>query len=484
MPARPVDRVRRLLRFWLTLDEPVDRRRYLLHGAGLMLFKYAVDASVVWLTAGVLWTPVDYLSPFYLDRIRFTGSVAWLDWAFVAWTLPFLWIGVSMTVRRAADAGLSPWLVLLFFVPFVNYALMLTLAAVPSRAPDGWRETPTAGPVGDEQLRSALLGAGLGVLISVGMVFRSAVWLEEYSALLFVATPFVLGATCAFIYNHGHPRSGGDTAGVVTVSVLVAGGAILLFALEGALCIFMAMPLALPVAILGGVLGRAIALRSTAPPSPGMAALVVLPLLLPTPGPPPAQPFEVVTSVEIDAPPEAVWEHVVGFEELPPPGRLVFRLGIAYPQRARIDGEGVGAIRRCEFSTGAFVEPITAWEPGRRLSFDVVRQPPPLEEWSPYASVHPPHLDGYFRSVRGEFRLVPLPGGRTRLEGSTWYELDLAPVFYWRIQADWLVHRIHERVLEHVKARAEAGGGSPVQRPRASPSRHPPERPGAGPRPV
>ena len=25
------------------------------------------------------------------------------------------------------------------------------------------------------------------------------------------------------------------------------------------------------------------------------------------------------------------------------------------------------------------------------------------------------------------FLLVPLPGGRTRLEGSTWYALDLAP---------------------------------------------------------
>lgn len=420
-----------------------------------MLFKYAVDASVVWLTAGVLWTPVDYLSPFYLDRIRFTGTVVWLDWAFVAWTLPFLWIGVSMTVRRAADARLSPWLVLLFFVPFLNYALMLALAAVPSRAPGGWRGAAPPPPVPDARLRSALLGAGLGVLISVGMVFRSAVWLEEYAATLFVATPFVLGATCAFIHNRGHARSAGETAQVVAVSALLGAAAILLFALEGLLCIVMALPLALPMALLGGVLGRAIALRATLAPGPGMAVLVILPLLLPDPAAAPARPFEVVTSVEVDAPPEAVWEHVVGFEELPPPGRLVFRLGIAHPRRARIDGEGVGAIRRCEFSTGAFVEPITVWEPGRRLSFDVVRQPPPLEEWSPYASIHPPHLDGYFRSVRGEFRLTPLPGGRTRLEGSTWYELDLAPRHYWRIHADWLVHRIHERVLEHVKARAE-----------------------------
>src|SRR2546429_3054376 len=38
------------------------------------------------------------------------------------------WIGVSMTLRRAADAGRSPWWGLLFFVPVVNYAVMAWLA--------------------------------------------------------------------------------------------------------------------------------------------------------------------------------------------------------------------------------------------------------------------------------------------------------------------------------------------------------------------
>jgi len=39
----------------------------------------------------------------------------------------------------------------------------------------------------------------------------------------------------------------------------------------------------------------------------------------------------------------------------------LFRLGFASPQYARIEGTGVGAIRYCVFSTGPFVEPITAW---------------------------------------------------------------------------------------------------------------------------
>jgi hypothetical protein len=143
------------------------------------------------------------------------------------------------------------------------------------------------------------------------------------------------------------------------------------------------------------------------------------------------------------------------FPPLPAPSELVFRLGIAYPTKAEIIGQGVGATRYCVFSTGTFVEPITHWEPGRRLSFDVVTQPRPLQEWSPYADVMPPHLDGYFRSRRGEFRLIALPNGRTRLEGSTWYEMRLYPEEYWVLFGDAFVHRIHERVLAHIKREAE-----------------------------
>src|SRR5207253_1955637 len=135
--------------------------------------------------------------------------------------------------------------------------------------------------------------------------------------------------------------------------------------------------------------------------------------------------------IEIEAPPEQVWPRVLAFGDPAPPPEWFFRLGLAYPVRARLEGQGVGAVRHCEFSTGTFVEPITAWEPARRLAFDVAAQPPSMQEWSPYRRLHPPHLDGTMRSRRGEFRLVALPGARTRLEGSTWYQLEMGPQGYW-----------------------------------------------------
>jgi hypothetical protein len=163
----------------------------------------------------------------------------------------------------------------------------------------------------------------------------------------------------------------------------------------------------------------------------------------------------VESSIEIAAAPMIVWPRVIEFQPLPPPGEFIFRLGVAAPMRAHIDGAGVGAVRQCVFSTGAFVEPITRWEPGLTLDFDVTASPPPMTEWSPYKNVHPPHLDGFLRARRGEFRLVALGNGRTRLEGRTWYEIEMGPEGYWQLWSDYLIHRIHMRVLEHIKRESE-----------------------------
>ena len=45
--------------------------------------------------------------------------------------------------------------------------------------------------------------------------------------------------------------------------------------------------------------------------------------------------------------------------------------------------------------------------------------------------------------------------GRTRLEGRTWYNLDMQPAMYWTAIADTILHAIHNRVLEHIKSEAE-----------------------------
>jgi hypothetical protein len=164
----------------------------------------------------------------------------------------------------------------------------------------------------------------------------------------------------------------------------------------------------------------------------------------------------VRTAIEVNAPPEKVWDQVVAFAEIPLPTELLFRAGIAYPIRAEISGHGVGAVRHCIFSTGPFVEPIEVWDEPRLLKFGVTANPAPLNELSPYGNIQPSHLHGYFVSEKGQFSLTTLPGGRTRLEGTTWYQHTMWPAAYWHLWSDYIIHRIHLRVLEHIRTQAEA----------------------------
>jgi hypothetical protein len=50
-----------VLRTLFGLHGRVDRRVYLVTGISLMLLKYALDATAIYLIAHVVWTPLDYL---------------------------------------------------------------------------------------------------------------------------------------------------------------------------------------------------------------------------------------------------------------------------------------------------------------------------------------------------------------------------------------------------------------------------------------
>jgi hypothetical protein len=426
-----------------------------------MGFKYLVEALFAYKWLGIVWTPRDYLIPSF-DRFQHLHSDA-LAVTLALWTLPFIWIGASMTVRRAADAGVSAGVGLLFFVPAANHAIMLLFAALPAR-PVLDRGGPAMAP--GSAARSAFIGAAIGILLIVAAVLFSVGELRSYGAVLFIGVPFVVGFVAGALFNAHAARSTHATAGLAVVTIVAASGVLLSLALEGVVCLLMALPLAAVLAIVGALFARHLSLAGHHTVLPIAVLVAALPALLgatsssPGAGGVSAPSREVISTIDVDAPPDIVWNQVVSFADLPPPTELAFRAGVAYPLRARIDGRGVGAVRRCEFSTGAFVEPITVWDPPRRLAFDVREQPPGLRELSPYDNVHAPHVAGYLRSKRGEFRLQALPDGGTRLEGSTFYELDVFPRWYWSPYADAIIESIHQRVLRHIKGLAEAARAS------------------------
>jgi hypothetical protein len=130
--------------------------------------------------------------------------------------------------------------------------------------------------------------------------------------------------------------------------------------------------------------------------------------------------------------------------------------GFAFPVRGTLMGEGVGAVRIGEFSTGIAHERVTTWEPCYKLAFTVVDQPAMMEEMSPYRRVHAPHLHGYFETKDTSFDLQELPGGGTRLAVSASHVLRLNPALYWEPMVRWAIQENVTRVLKSIKDKAEA----------------------------
>lgn len=440
----------------------VSRGVYLVWGLVLFAIKYNLDRAIAWWGFHRDWSLFNYVLPGRVFQLSAMEDVTFCL-TMLAVALPFVWLGVALTLRRLRSVGWPLWLVALFFVPLVSFLFFAVLSVVPAQGAREEQETDggwLARVIPDSKLGSAAVGMAMTVGMGLGVMALSVNVFHDYGLGLFVLVPFCCGLVAVLVHGFHQPRSMGECVLGAVIAVTLLGVCLMAFALEGAICILMAAPLALPLAILGGVVGHAIQGcgrgRREVPPVIGAMSLA-LPLLLGVEhaGQPRSPLLEVRSVVEIAAAPERVWPQVVAFAELPAPTEWLFRSGVAYPQRAEIAGQGVGAIRYCVFSTGAFEEPIEVWDEPRLLRFGVTKNPPPMEEWTPYTHVHPPHLDGFLMSERGQFRLEALPGGRTRLEGTTWYRHNLWPAKYWQVWSDYIIHRIHLRVLEYIKERAE-----------------------------
>jgi uncharacterized membrane protein YhaH (DUF805 family) len=464
----------------------VDRRSYVLVGGLLFLLKQYIDRTVAAQVFHHEWTFFHYVIPsptFEIgslppDEQRFYATMVLL-------ALPFVWFGLLLTIKRLRDVPLPTWLVLLFFAPipinllfFLIVALLprsdeieVPLVAVGEKGPDpllleevGAKPARPRGVMDrmlpENKFVSMLVAVVVPIVPGLMLGILSIKYFQNYGWGIFLGVPFALPAVSVMIYGYRRPRPLIECLLVGLLWMMVMVGALFLLAFEGAVCLILLIPLAIPVVLMGAFVGYLLQRRpmSHYETMRLMVALVaVLPALIGAEGvaPRPAPLFAIRSTVDIDAPPERVWRHVVEFHELPPPDDWLFRTGIAYPIRAEISGRGPGAIRHCVFSTGAFVEPIEVWDEPRLLRFSVTSSPPPMKEWSPIADIHPPHLEGYLASRRGQFLLTPLPGGRTRLEGTTWYQHHMWPAAYWRIWSDGIIRRIHLQVLRHVKRLAE-----------------------------
>ncbi|MFC6644053.1 DUF805 domain-containing protein [Granulicella cerasi] len=452
-----------LLGYLFQFEGRVSRIQYFCTAIVLAVVKYAIDFTIA-SHATIPWPPYVYVLPVrsftafgFGQQHPHTYLLLWLL------TIPFFFSGVGLTIRRLRDAGYRLAWAAFFFLPVFNFLMFLVLSLAPTASDEEirWREE---GDKDDDVLRpdAPILGVVIAVVVGLGLVYFSANFLMQYAWGLFLGVPYVIGFIASWFMNARIVRSKADTVGVSVIAPLIVGLCLLGFRFEGMICLAMAIPLAIPLSIAGALTARtclanrARLLRSRTNLTACVALLPFLMLLEHHSNlEPPTRP--VVSSIIVNAPVDAVWRNVIAFPPLAPPKELLFHTGIAYPIGATITGRGPGAIRRCRFSTGDFVEPITTWDENHLLAFSVAAQPPALDEITlGTGPIRTPHLElNYLRSRHGQFRLVALDANHTLLEGTTWYQDYFWPQTYWRAWSDMIIHRIHLRVLEHVKANAE-----------------------------
>jgi uncharacterized membrane protein YhaH (DUF805 family) len=413
---------------------------------------------------------LSYLLP-YRTLQTVSGSADLVVVLGVPYLLIVAWALAALAFRRANDANVGGWIAAFAITPVIQIPMILALCFAPSEpdrdlvrcfAPSEPEPRTTVTHVGTSQRIAIWASAAQGVLAGVALTLVSVALgtlvFGTYGAALFLFTPFVIGTVCAYIANHRDDIGGRQTAFAVVIAIVLGGLMLLALALEGAVCIVMAAPLALGMALLGGVLGRAMALHARRPIGQPLQCIALLPLMFAVENVlPPSTQFDTEQTIAVAAPPDRVWKSILSTDPIEGPLGLPFRLGVAYPLRGEVVGEGVGAVRYGEFSTGTAVERMTEWVPNRKLAFVVVRDIPGMRELSPYEHVHAPHLVGYFRTISTSFELVPRSDGGTDIIERTAHELRLDPVLYWLPMAQWIVRQNNARVLAHIRTHAERG---------------------------
>jgi len=309
-------------------------------------------------------------------------------------------------------------------------------------------------------LRNILLGIVCGA--AYGLLLRLSIAISQRlgSAILDAMTVgflFIGPAVVGYLTVRLHPSPGWYYRLFAPwIPVLAGTFMTALTGMEGAACIFMGLPILLPLATLGGLLGAWIRPRSPIP----VAAFAVLPFVsggIERGIPEPVALRTVESTIEIKASPDRVWATIVQVPPIEPgeiPDALYLRLGFPRPIAATIDGSGVGAMRRATFAGNlVFHETVTDWQEPRLLSFRIAAQTD---------SIPPTTLDRhvtiggeYFDVLRGTYVIEPTAGGvRLRLTSNLRVSTHFNP--YAGPWADAIMKSIQETILAVEKKRAES----------------------------
>jgi len=140
----------------------------------------------------------------------------------------------------------------------------------------------------------------------------------------------------------------------------------------------------------------------------------------------------VATRVHFNASPEAVWNRIMFYEEVPGRPPFLLRALLTHPVRTEGDKTRVGATVRCAYRGGDLVKRITTVDPPHSLQFEVIEQRLGIE--------------GCILTLGGSYHIYSC-GDATDVVLITNYQAYLHPRYFWRSLEALLVNQLHSHIL-------------------------------------
>ena len=176
------------------------------------------------------------------------------------------------------------------------------------------------------------IAIGLTNLVCLPLLLMTIYLFQDYSIATFIFLPLLIGLISSSIWSYQRDTTLKQATVIAYYSGLFLILFLLLFAIEGVICILMISPLAVLFIFLGALTGFYLTNANGSHSALGVLLVVgLIPLSAFHSKTIAPEVVPVTSSVIIEADKELVWNTVVAFPPLDPPKEWLFRLGILIP---------------------------------------------------------------------------------------------------------------------------------------------------------